>query len=79
MNSPKITIMNKIDKVRIDGFWIDKTVEFKLKDDVNFLIGVNGSGKTTIINLVAATLNADFATLDRFQFKKNTCGFKRYC
>lgn len=70
MNSPKIAIMNKIDKVRIDGFWIDKTVEFKLKDDVNFLIGVNGSGKTTIINLVAATLNADFATLDRFQFKK---------
>src|SRR5206468_2452428 len=39
-------------------------------DDVNFLIGVNGSGKTTIINLIAATLKADFSTLDRFQFKK---------
>src|SRR5690606_5758942 len=27
-------------------------------------------GKTTIINLIAATLNADFPTLDRFQFRK---------
>jgi len=62
--------MYKIDKVKIDGFWTDKTVELRLKKDVNFLIGVNGSGKTTIINLIAATLNADFATLDRFQFKK---------
>ncbi len=62
--------MNKITKVKIDGFWTDKTVNLKLKDDVNFLIGMNGSGKTTIINLIAATLNADFATLDRFQFKK---------
>ena len=62
--------MYKIDKVKIDGFWSDKTVKLVLKNDVNFLIGVNGSGKTTIINLIAATLNADFATLDRFQFKK---------
>ena len=62
--------MNVINKVKIEGFWTDKTVVLKLKDDVNFLIGVNGSGKTTIINLIAATLNADFFTLDRFQFKK---------
>lgn len=62
--------MNKIEKVKIEDFWGDKTITIKLKDDVNFLIGVNGSGKTTIINLIAATLKADFSTLDRFQFKK---------
>ena len=62
--------MNKIEKVKIENFWGDKTVTLKLKDDVNFLIGVNGSGKTTIINLIAATLKADFSTLDRVQFKK---------
>lgn len=62
--------MYRIDKVVINSFWGDKTVTLKFKKDVNFLIGVNGSGKTTIINLIAATLNADFATLDRFQFKK---------
>lgn len=62
--------MNKIEKVKIDSFWGDKEVNLKFKDDVNFLIGVNGSGKTTIINLIAATLKADFATLDRINFKK---------
>lgn len=62
--------MNRIEKVKIDHFWGDKTVVLHFKNDVNFLIGVNGSGKTTIINLIAATLNADFPTLDRFQFKK---------
>lgn len=62
--------MKKIDKVVIEGFWGDKKITLKLKEDVNFLIGVNGSGKTTIINLIAAALNADFSTLDRLQFKK---------
>ncbi len=68
--------MNKIEKVKIEDFWGDKTVTLKLKDDVNFLIGVNGSGKTTIINLIAATLKADFSTLDRFQFKKINISLK---
>lgn len=62
--------MKKIQKVRIDHFWGDKTVILKFNDDINFLIGVNGSGKTTIINLIAASLNADFATLDKAQFSK---------
>ena len=62
--------MRKIKKVKIDGFWGDKTVTMGFNDNVNFLIGVNGSGKTTIINLIAASLNADFATLDKVQFSK---------
>lgn len=68
--------MNKLDKVRIENFWGDKEVNLKLKEDVNFLIGVNGSGKTTIINLIAATLKADFKTLDRFQFQKINISLK---
>lgn len=64
--------MNYIEKVEILGFWGDKTVNINFKEKENFLIGVNGSGKTTIINLIAATLEADFYTLDRFQFDKLT-------
>lgn len=48
-----------LDKVIIDSFWGNKTVTLNFKEDANFLIGVNGSGKTTIINLIAASLNAD--------------------
>jgi predicted ATP-dependent endonuclease of OLD family len=62
--------MRKIESVQIDNFWGDKTVTLKFNDDINFLIGVNGSGKTTIINLIAACLNADFSTLDKAQFSK---------
>ncbi|MBP6730785.1 MAG: AAA family ATPase [Chitinophagales bacterium] len=61
--------MRKIRKIKIEGFWGDKTVDLNFDKEVNFLIGVNGSGKTTIINLIAASLNADFATLDKSQFK----------
>lgn len=63
------TCMRKIKKVLIEGFWGDRKVTLDFNDSINFLIGVNGSGKTTIINLIAASLNADFAILDKIQFK----------
>lgn len=62
--------MRKIKKVKIQGFWGDKTVTLDFKEQINFLIGLNGSGKTTMINLIAAALKADFATLDKFQYDK---------
>lgn len=60
--------MNILSKVFVDGFWGTKTINVSFHKDVNFFIGVNGSGKTTIINLIAAALSADFATLDRLEF-----------
>lgn len=62
--------MRKIESVIIEDFWGDKTVNLSFNDDINFLIGVNGSGKTTIINLIAACLKADFTTLDKAQFSR---------
>lgn len=64
--------MNYISRVKITGFWGDKEVNIKLGNKENFLIGVNGSGKTTIINLIAATLEANFPTLDSTQFSSIT-------
>lgn len=60
--------MNYIDRVKIDGFWGEKKVDIKFGYSENFLIGVNGSGKTTIINLTAACIEADFYTLDRIAY-----------
>ena len=60
--------MNILDSVNIEGFWGSKRISIDLHKDVNFFIGVNGSGKTTVINLIAATLLADFKTLDRIDF-----------
>jgi predicted ATPase len=60
--------MNRIEKIKVVGFWDAYSLETKLHADVNFFIGPNGTGKTTIINLVAAALVADFATLDKNAF-----------
>lgn len=48
--------------------WGEKDVTLSFHEDINFLIGTNGSGKTTIINLIAAALSGDFSTLDRINF-----------
>lgn len=63
--------MNIINSVKISGlFGNAHPLEIKLDSKFNFFIGQNGTGKTTIINLLAATLLADFRKLDQTVFSK---------
>lgn len=62
--------MGTLKSFSIGGLWGAKDLRLDFHDDINFLIGTNGSGKTTVINLIAAALSADFPTLDRVEFKK---------
>lgn len=64
--------VNILNKVHIKGFWGDREIEINFHKDIIFFIGVNGSGKTTVINIIAAALSADFATLDRLPFSAIT-------
>lgn len=59
-----------VTKFAVEGFWKSRRIECALDGDVNFIIGPNGSGKTTIVNLLAAILTADFRTLDRVEFSE---------
>lgn len=55
----------------IEGLWGDgPNVKSSVDEKFNFLIGQNGSGKTTVINLIAAALTGDFERLERFEFKR---------
>jgi energy-coupling factor transporter ATP-binding protein EcfA2 len=58
-------------KATITGLWGMNT-EFSIPLDrkFNFLIGRNGTGKTTVINLIAAVLTGDFERLDKIQFSR---------
>jgi len=66
----------------IKSFTIEKlwghapTISVNLDDQFNFIIGRNGTGKTTVINLLAAVLTVDFERLDRIDFEKVTIVFK---
>ena len=57
-----------VSRFSVEGFWKSRSVDCQFFEDVNFLIGPNGSGKTTIVNLLAAALTADFRILDKIQF-----------
>jgi predicted ATP-binding protein involved in virulence len=64
--------MHQVDRVEVEGFWENHNLKVKLHRDVTFFIGPNGTGKTTLINLIAAVLTGDFQTIEKIPFKKIT-------
>lgn len=69
--------MHIIKSFSIEGLWgYLPLIKFNLDEKFNFLIGQNGTGKTTVINLLAAVLTADLERLDRIDFEKVIIVFK---
>jgi predicted ATPase len=60
--------MYHIESFEVDGFWGEKTLRAKFEDDVNIIIGKNGTGKTTLIKILQAALTADLGLLIGVQF-----------
>ena len=46
----------KLERVVINKFWGKYNLDLHLDPDVNILTGANGSGKTTILDIIAALL-----------------------
>lgn len=60
--------LTKIEIVGLHGY-IDKTIPFH--DDINLLVGINGSGKTSVLNIINWMMNpASLPDLCVTQFKK---------
>lgn len=66
-----------INKFEITGFWGRAIVRGKVHPDVTIFIGVNGTGKTTLINLLVAALRVDTQTLESIPFEKINITLKR--
>lgn len=60
--------MYKISNITIDNFWENYHVDMKFDEEVNILIGKNGSSKTTFMNLLHAVLTIDIDKLAEITF-----------
>ena len=59
---------NYIKSVSVKGLWDVKNININLNEDVNILIGGNGSGKTTFLCIVESLLNVDLASIEEIIF-----------
>lgn len=59
---------NYIKSVYIKGLWDVKNISINLNEDINILIGGNGSGKTTFLRVVESLLNVDLAAIEEIAF-----------
>lgn len=64
--------MFKVSAIEVTGFWQSKTASATFRDDVNIIIGKNGTGKTTFMNIVHAVLAVDGEALFDNPFKSVT-------
>ena len=53
-----------------------KNIEFEVSRDANFLIGRNGTGKTTLINIISDCLSCRYQSLMTAPFESATITFR---
>ena len=49
----------KLKALTIGNLWGKKTFSIKLNEDVNIFSGINGSGKTTILEIIYSILDGE--------------------
>jgi len=59
--------VEKINTIEIKNLWGRYHFKWELNDDVNILIGINGSGKTTIFNVIDYFFNDNLSKLKKFK------------
>ena len=61
--------MSRLIAVDIKGLWNVKNISTTFYSDVNVFIGLNGSSKTTFLNLIEGALLVDVRILSKITFK----------
>ena len=65
-----------IKHVEIKKLWGVKTISTDFDEHVNIFIGINGSSKTTFLNLIEASLSVDLKMFLSIDFEKITISFQ---
>ena len=63
---------NIIERVKIEKLFGEKDVDWKLRPDVNVLVGKNGLGKSTILKIIEESVSSYDDVRDIFNFYKRT-------
>lgn len=63
------TPIMRIERIEIKGLWGKYDIDWTLDPKVNILIGINGSGKTTVLNLVESLYYTDLEQLTRVNYQ----------
>ena len=61
--------MYRIQSVEISGFWQRLNAKCSFNDDVNIIIGRNGTGKTTFMNILNSILSVDLEGINNNDFE----------
>lgn len=64
--------MENIDRIIIDGLFGHTQFDIAFKNNVFILIGENGSGKTTVLNIIYFILSGRVVSLIKYDFQKVT-------
>ena len=67
-----------IESFKIEKLWGYRNIDLAFNNDVNILIGPNGSGKTTILNLLHAILSGNPRSVLNFDFEQAKIGLKSF-
>ena len=67
-----------IESLKITNLWGYRDIDLTFNRDVNVLIGPNGSGKTTILNLLHTILSGDLLSILKVSFEQVKIGLRSF-
>lgn len=68
--------MYRLDSVQIEGFWGRLNASCTFNENVNIIIGRNGTGKTTFMNILHSVLAVELESINENNFDKVTIKIK---